>query len=58
MWLSGSIQIRHWGYNATFHDVMAVLGIFTSWGGDKSAASQRFNIAGYSLTDTVVVFDN
>jgi preprotein translocase subunit SecF len=44
---------------ATFHDVMVVLGIFTIM--DKEInlvlVSALLMIAGYSLTDTVVVFD-
>ncbi|GAB6183765.1 protein translocase subunit SecF [Thermodesulfovibrio hydrogeniphilus] len=44
---------------ATFHDVMAVLGIFYILGKEINLIfiSALLTIAGYSLTDTVVVFD-
>lgn len=44
---------------ATFHDVMAVLGIFYLLGKEINLIfiSALLTIAGYSLTDTVVVFD-
>jgi preprotein translocase subunit SecF len=44
---------------ATFHDVMAVLGIFSLMGKEINLVlvSALLMIAGYSLTDTVVVFD-
>lgn len=44
---------------ATFHDVMAVLGIFYILGREINLIfiSALLTIAGYSLTDTVVVFD-
>jgi preprotein translocase subunit SecF len=44
---------------ATFHDVMAVLGIFYIFGKEINLIfiSALLTIAGYSLTDTVVVFD-
>ncbi len=44
---------------ATFHDVMAVLGIFQIMGKEINLIflSALMTIAGYSLTDTVVVFD-
>ncbi len=44
---------------ATFHDVMAVLGIFYIMGKEINliVVSALLTIAGYSLTDTVVVFD-
>lgn len=44
---------------ATFHDVMAVLGIFFILGKEINLilVSALLMIAGYSLTDTVVVFD-
>ena len=44
---------------ATFHDVMAVLGIFNIMGKEINLifVSALLTIAGYSLTDTVVVFD-
>lgn len=44
---------------ATFHDVMAVLGIFYLMGQEINLifVSALLMIAGYSLTDTVVVFD-
>lgn len=44
---------------ATFHDVLAVLGLFYVW--DKEVTllvvTALLTLAGYSLTDTVVVFD-
>ncbi len=44
---------------ATFHDVLAVLGIFYLLGKEINLilVSALLTIAGYSLTDTVVVFD-
>ena len=44
---------------ATFHDVMAVLGIFYIMGREINLllVTALLTIAGYSLTDTVVVFD-
>jgi preprotein translocase subunit SecF len=44
---------------ATFHDVLAVLGIFYLMGKEINliVVSGLLTIAGYSLTDTVVVFD-
>jgi len=44
---------------ATFHDVLAVLGIFYLMGKEINLilVSALLMIAGYSLTDTVVVFD-
>jgi preprotein translocase subunit SecF len=44
---------------ATFHDVLAVLGIFYLMGKEINliVISALLMIAGYSLTDTVVVFD-
>jgi preprotein translocase subunit SecF len=44
---------------ATFHDVLAVLGIFYLLGKEINLilVSALLMIAGYSLTDTVVVFD-
>lgn len=44
---------------ATFHDVMAVLGIFYVMGREINLllVTALLTIAGYSLTDTVVVFD-
>ncbi len=44
---------------ATFHDVLAVLGIFNITGREINLVlvSALLTIAGYSLTDTVVVFD-
>jgi len=44
---------------ATFHDVLAVLGIFYILGKEINLilVSALLTIAGYSLTDTVVVFD-
>lgn len=44
---------------ATFHDVLAVLGIFYIIGKEINliVISALLTIAGYSLTDTVVVFD-
>ncbi len=44
---------------ATFHDVMAVLGLFHIMGKEINLIflSALLTIAGYSLTDTVVVFD-
>ncbi len=44
---------------ATFHDVMAVLGLFHLMGKEINLIflSALLTIAGYSLTDTVVVFD-
>jgi preprotein translocase subunit SecF len=44
---------------ATFHDVLAVLGIFNLMGKEINLIliSALLMIAGYSLTDTVVVFD-
>lgn len=44
---------------ATFHDVLAVLGIFYILGKEVNLilVSALLTIAGYSLTDTVVVFD-
>jgi preprotein translocase subunit SecF len=44
---------------ATFHDVIAVLGIFFIMGKEINliVVSALLTIAGYSLTDTVVVFD-
>ncbi|MEN2985184.1 MAG: protein translocase subunit SecF [Thermodesulfovibrionaceae bacterium] len=44
---------------ATFHDVMAVVGIFYLLGKEINLIfiSALLTIAGYSLTDTVVVFD-
>lgn len=44
---------------ATFHDVLAVLGIFYVMGAEINLIllSALLTIAGYSLTDTVVVFD-
>lgn len=44
---------------ATFHDVMAVLGIFYIFDKEMNLifVSALLTIAGYSLTDTVVVFD-
>lgn len=44
---------------ATFHDVLAVLGLFYVMGREINLllVSALLTIAGYSLTDTVVVFD-
>jgi preprotein translocase subunit SecF len=44
---------------ATFHDVLAVLGLFYIMGAEINLIllSALLTIAGYSLTDTVVVFD-
>ncbi|MDA8169285.1 MAG: protein translocase subunit SecF [Nitrospiraceae bacterium] len=44
---------------ATFHDVLAVLGVFYLLGKEVNLIfiSALLTIAGYSLTDTVVVFD-
>lgn len=44
---------------ATFHDVMAVLGIFylLNWEINLLIVTALLTLAGYSLTDTVVVFD-
>lgn len=44
---------------ATFHDVLAVLGIMTVMGReiDLLTITALLTLAGYSLTDTVVVFD-
>jgi len=44
---------------ATFHDVLAVLGIYYFMGREVSLllVTSLLTIAGYSLTDTVVVFD-
>jgi preprotein translocase subunit SecF len=44
---------------ATFHDVLAVLGLFNIMGKEINliVVSALLTIAGYSLTDTVVVFD-
>ncbi len=44
---------------ATFHDVLAVLGLFNIMGKEINLilVSALLTIAGYSLTDTVVVFD-
>lgn len=44
---------------ATFHDVLAVLGIYYLFGKEISLLliTALLTIAGYSLTDTVVVFD-
>lgn len=44
---------------ATFHDVLAVLGIFYILGKEINLilVSALLTVAGYSLTDTVVVFD-
>jgi len=44
---------------ATFHDVLAVLGIFYILGREINLllVTALLTIAGYSLTDTVVVFD-
>ena len=44
---------------ATFHDVLTVLGLFTIMGKEINLilVSALLAIAGYSLTDTVVVFD-
>jgi preprotein translocase subunit SecF len=44
---------------ATFHDVLAVLGIFYLLGKEMNLilVTALLTIAGYSLTDTVVVFD-
>ncbi|MBI5026168.1 MAG: protein translocase subunit SecF [Nitrospirae bacterium] len=44
---------------ATFHDVLAVLGLFYIMGREINLilVSALLTIAGYSLTDTVVVFD-
>jgi preprotein translocase subunit SecF len=44
---------------ATFHDVLAVLGIFYLFGKEINLllVTALLTIAGYSLTDTVVVFD-
>jgi preprotein translocase subunit SecF len=44
---------------ATFHDVLAVLAIFTLFGKEINllVVTALLTLAGYSLTDTVVVFD-
>ncbi len=44
---------------ATFHDIMAVLGIFyiLNWEINLLIVTALLTLAGYSLTDTVVVFD-
>jgi preprotein translocase subunit SecF len=44
---------------ATFHDVLAVLGLFYIMGKEMNLilVTALLTIAGYSLTDTVVVFD-
>lgn len=44
---------------ATFHDVLVVLGIFVATGREINliVVTALLTIAGYSLTDTVVVFD-
>jgi preprotein translocase subunit SecF len=44
---------------ATFHDIMAVLGIFyiLHWEINLLIVTALLTLAGYSLTDTVVVFD-
>jgi preprotein translocase subunit SecF len=44
---------------ATFHDVLAVLGIFYLLGREINliVVTALLTIAGYSLTDTVVIFD-
>jgi preprotein translocase SecF subunit len=44
---------------ATFHDVLAVIGIFWVFGleFDLLFVTALLTLAGYSLTDTVVVFD-
>jgi preprotein translocase subunit SecF len=44
---------------ATFHDVLAVLGVFYLMGHEINLilVTALLTIAGYSLTDTVVVFD-
>jgi preprotein translocase subunit SecF len=44
---------------ATFHDVLAVLGIFVLMGKEITllVVTALLTVAGYSLTDTVVVFD-
>jgi len=44
---------------ATFHDVLAVLGVFFLWGREINLLiiTALLTIAGYSLTDTVVVYD-
>ncbi len=44
---------------ATFHDVLAVMGIFWALGleFDMLTVTALLTLAGYSLTDTVVVFD-
>lgn len=44
---------------ATFHDVLAVMGIFwlLGWEFDLLIVTALLTLAGYSLTDTVVVYD-
>jgi preprotein translocase subunit SecF len=44
---------------ATFHDVLAVLGVFwlLGWEFDLLIVTALLTLAGYSLTDTVVVYD-
>ena len=44
---------------ATFHDVIAMLGIFILLGREMNMlfVTALLTIAGYSLTDTVVIFD-
>lgn len=54
------------GVMAIFHDVLIVLGLFSVFGGifsmmplevDQSTIAAFLTIAGYSITDTVVVYD-
>jgi preprotein translocase subunit SecF len=54
------------GVAAIFHDVLTVLGLFSLFGGlfdfmplevDQSIIAAFLTIAGYSITDTVVVYD-
>jgi preprotein translocase subunit SecF len=44
---------------ATFHDVLSVLGIFNILGKEVNLllVTALLTLAGYSLTDTVVVYD-
>ncbi|MDR8391260.1 protein translocase subunit SecF [Aliifodinibius sp. S!AR15-10] len=64
------IRFKNWFFSAgavaaLFHDVLLVLGIFTIFGGiapfsmqiDQAIIAAFLTIVGYSLNDTVVVFD-
>lgn len=64
------IRFKNWTFStgavaALFHDVLIVLGVFTIFGGiapfsmqiDQAIIAAFLTIVGYSLNDTVVVFD-